>query len=521
MHKEIGSNFWFSPEEADATAAVTSPLTPEVFGYHGTDFVFLSTGRSAISFVIKTIEERNPAVKKIVCVPSFSCHTVYEPFISAGYKVVPMPMDRNMRSAGYEIEKSVIESGAGIVLLHRYFGFDTLPGIEATIDRLRHGGVVIIEDCTQSLYSDFAPINGDYHIASIRKWCGVPDGGFAVCAEGIFNDKPLESDLYLESLKREASELKYRYMVDSVGEKQVFLDRYGKAEAALDAQTAYFRISPLSERIQTGLNVDEVRVARRDNYTRLLAGLNGIEGVTPVFSELGDDVTPLYFPVYCDDRLNIQLLLRNHDIYAPIIWPKNTICPTVCAETEYAYDHMLCIPIDQRYDCDDIDRIIKVLKDALLWTGWMTWEEIEPFKQQIVDWEEEVIVRWHYPDIELPRSFSEERVARLGEYLDSGNTFFWGAVKGGSLVGYYWAYISDFLFERTWNERSSYIREDMRGRGLGLKSKVAALEMARSKCCVKAKTMYAPFNGAQKRLFETLGYYVSRVEVVKKLDSDE
>lgn len=33
-----------------------------------------------------------------------------------------------------------------------------------------------------------------------------------------------------------------------------------------------------------------------------------------------------------------------------------------------------------------------------LWTGWMTWEQIEPYKEQIIDMEYDSMVTWHYPD---------------------------------------------------------------------------------------------------------------------------
>ena len=152
-----------------------------------------------------------------------------------------------------------------------------------------------------------------------------------------------------------------------------------------------------------------------------------------------------------------------------------------------------------------------------MWLGWMTWEQILPFKEQIIDWELEVMVKYHYPDKSIPREYPESRVNNLKDYIESGNTFFWGAIENGKLLGYYWGYVSDFLYERTWHSRSSYISEEARGKGLGLMSKEMALEKAKELNCVKFVAMYASFNTTNKHIYEKLGFSVSRIEVMKKI----
>ena len=58
--------------------------TPNIFNCKGEDYVWLSTCRSAIKLVIETIEKRNNQINKVVCLPAFTCNTVFEPFIHAG-----------------------------------------------------------------------------------------------------------------------------------------------------------------------------------------------------------------------------------------------------------------------------------------------------------------------------------------------------------------------------------------------------------------------------------------------------
>ena len=516
MLKEIGSNFWISPEDKQFNSQVTvfSPLN---LGFIGSDYALLSTGRSATALVIKDIEQKHQDIKKTVCLPSFTCDTVYEPFLKAGYKVVTLPIRKNLSCDKQYMLSIIRDADPGIVLFHRYFGFNTIDGVEYIVDELRNEGIVTIEDCTQSMYSGFKPLNSDYTVGSIRKWCGVPDGGFAICLEGKFKDKPQHHDSKLEAIKCEAADLKYAYMVDNQGEKEKFLQKYREAEEILDSQSKFYTIAPTSMAVQSNLDIESMKAARRQNYELLLKGLKGVEGIEPIFPELKDDVVPLYFPMYCRDRASLQKLLVANSIYAPVIWPKGDNCPDICVEAGYAYGHALCIPIDQRYSKDDMQRIIKVIRDSSLWTGWMTWDEILPYKEQIIDWEMEVTIKYHYPDRTIPREFFEGKVNALESYLKSGNTFFWGATSNGELLGYYWGYIADFLFEKTWYERSSYMSENSRGLGLGMKAKLAALDMAKEKGCVKSESMYAPFNEAQAHIYDKLGFHVSRIEVVKKI----
>lgn len=515
MKTEIGSNFWLSQEEIEEK--VKKDITPSIFGCNGSDFVWLSTGRSAISFVIKSIEERNPNITKRVCLPAFTCHTVFEPFLNAGYEVFTLPVNIHLKTNPEDIIKCVEDYKPGVILFHKYFGFDTLPGINDVITLIREKGIIVIEDTTQSMYSDIDRLDADYFVGSIRKWCGVPDGGFAVCKNGILNSKPYESDTTLESQKLEASILKYKYIEEGIGEKAKFLKMYRDAETTLGTQESFFKISPVSYIIQSNLDVNTIVQKRRENYIRLSKNLNGLVGIDPIFKSLKDGQTPLFLPILCKDRDSIQQILAQNNIYAPVVWPKDEKCPDICNDADYIYNHILCLPIDQRYDCDDMDRIADILKDNCIWAGWMNWKQIEPYIEEITDWEQEVIIKYHYPDRDIPRSFSKERVLKLEQYLETEETFFWGAKYQDKLLGYYWGYISEFLFEKTWNARSSFLTEEARGKGLGYLAKVMALEKAYETGCKKAKSMYAPFNKTQQHIYNKLGYDISRIEVTKKL----
>lgn len=150
-------------------------------------------------------------------------------------------------------------------------------------------------------------------------------------------------------------------------------------------------------------------------------------------------------------------------------------------------------------------------------TGWMTWEEIQPYKEQLIDMELELMIRYHYPDWDIPRSYPEQKVGELEQRLRDGNTFFWGAVSQGILVGYYWAYTAPFINKKRWHLRSVMVRKEYQGMGLGETAIREGLQKAKSVGCDDAVTEYVPDNGNAARIYEKAGYEIARIEVVKKL----
>lgn len=361
MKKEIGSYFWLKPE--DLKNRSEQFMTPEIFGCKGSDFVWLSTGRSAIALTIQTIERRNPNIKRRVCLPSFTCHTVIEPFLKTGYEIIPIPVDRDLHISSEILIKYTEGYHPGVIILHRYFGFDTLDMIDYAIHEIRKKGIIVIEDITQCLYSNIPRLKADYYIGSIRKWCSVPDGAFAVCSSDKFVSKPNKSDTLLERQKIEASLLKHKYIEEGSGDKTTFLQKYTEAENTITTQNEIYKISPLSYQMQSNLDVDSLSQKRRHNYRLLLNEIKYNRTVTPIFNYIDDNITPLYFPIYCNNREEFRNNLIRHDIYAPIVWPKSKNLPNVDKMTNYIYDHILCLPIDQRYGHEEMTYIASVIKD--------------------------------------------------------------------------------------------------------------------------------------------------------------
>ena len=72
---------------------------------------------------------------------------------------------------------------------------------------------------------------------------------------------------------------------------------------------------------------------------------------------------PLYFTIYVQDRPALQRVLAQEAIYAPVIWPVEDERVLIDNDVKYIYDHLLAIPCDQRYDTEDMQRIVTIINN--------------------------------------------------------------------------------------------------------------------------------------------------------------
>lgn len=359
MQKEIGSIWDLNP---DVHIADSLKIELGHYGIMGTDSVLLSTGRSSLNFVLDAIEERGEALNKRAFIPAFTCDTVINPFLRHGYELFTYPID-NMLIADINVFRNmVLKSGATVCLVHRYFGFDTLPDFKSVVAELSGKGIIFIEDCTQSLYGDFEDLSADYIIGSLRKWAALPDGGYAVCRYGKFSNKPQNYNLDLKKAKLDAYHLKYLYLYKNKGDVQGYQQMARYAEAILDSAKNYYMISPESEYIQSHLDLNELKRKRRSNYEYLYEKLCDFKDIQVLTPKLCDADVPFYLAVVTNNREKLQQYLVKNYIFASVIWSKSNLLSEIYHEVQYIYDNILCFPIDQRYDIDDMERMTACLK---------------------------------------------------------------------------------------------------------------------------------------------------------------
>lgn len=362
MLKEIGSTFWLDPNINYDCNEKKIDIKIKNFS----DIVFLSSGRAAQNIVLDMIEQKNPKIKKNALIPAFTCVTVIEPFKKHNYKIFTYNIDNTLKTNIEEIKRLIIKNQIKVVLFHRYFGFDTCKNWDLLINYFKDKDVIFIEDKTQCIYSEFKELETDYVIGSLRKWDAIPDGGIALCREGKFYNKPKKFNLKMVNTKLKASYMKYNYIVKNEGKKEEFRELYEKAAELLYAENEYFCMSPISMAIYNTLNIDFLKMRRKKNYETLYQGIVNLKKIRILTPKLTKEDVPLYLALYIENREKLQKYLAEQKIYAPIIWPFEDKILMVEKSTMDIYNNILCIPIDQRYDVEDMKRILKCIEDYLL-----------------------------------------------------------------------------------------------------------------------------------------------------------
>lgn len=121
-------------------------------------------------------------------------------------------------------------------------------------------------------------------------------------------------------------------------------------------------MSNLSKSILTNEDFER-NIARRDtNFRFLQANIKNSTKVTKVYDTIpSNTLAPLYFPLYVENREQLQKELAANHIYAPILWGIETDSVRINKTIDYIYSHILVIPIDQRYDESDMAVIAELI----------------------------------------------------------------------------------------------------------------------------------------------------------------
>jgi len=306
------------------------------------------SGRTAIESVLKEI----PYAKKAL-LPSYCCESMIIPFQKAGIAVsfYDVWYENGLR---YNLDDT---ADVDILLWCNFFGFQNImPDLIA----FKECGGIIIEDITHSFLSEQQyHKQSDYLVASLRKWMPIFCGGYCAAINGQLQYIPVTepSDNFIR-IKQQAMKLKAEYLVDHDElKKHKFLQMFGESNKWLAENYSGLAIDPWSREYLSTVDIQRQREVRRSNAHVLYDGLK--DKAQFMFPEKSMDC-PLFVPILLHkDRDKIRRVLTENSIYCPIHWPK----PQSCESNLYGME--LSLICDQRYNEEDMMRVVKVLKELL------------------------------------------------------------------------------------------------------------------------------------------------------------
>lgn len=220
---------------------------------------------------------------------------------------------------------------------------------------------VLIEDVTHNLLA-YRNTEAQYCFGSLRKQLPLPVGGFIYDATASFKNQVLVTPFAEEiaQQKHTAMQLKSNYLKGENIDKPAFRKLFIDAEKAFESENTNSAlpqfVSELLEDItaeqlikRTFSNIQHFKTLWGDNAkVKLLSSKNNNEMGLVLLCE----TQPLR------DGLKLALIKKN--IYPAILWPHQKNEPDIAFE-----NRMLFVHADFRYTFDDMDYIIKTIKNYI------------------------------------------------------------------------------------------------------------------------------------------------------------
>ena len=348
--REIGSEFWLEREPAAVSQR---------------DGCYVLSGRTAIDLIIQDIA-KTQAVRSVY-MPAWGCDSMIAPFQERGIDVRFYDVEQNAdNDKSVKSGKSVVNyktntdctDETDVFYVTNYFGYENTLDVDV-IRQFKAKGTIILYDRTHSFLMEKDPYLevADYSFASIRKWMGVISGAVV---DGV-KDYQLKPYPYLEC-KEQAMRMKKAFIEgDTSIDKQTFLSLYGEFGHHLAEDYQNYEMDDLSYALYKSEDLASMRHKRRENAKYLHEHLKGVR----FMGEFTDKAVPLFVPVFFDSseqRNAVRKKLIEAQIYCPIHWPKPAMIPADF-EVNKIYDTELSLICDQRYNLDDMDRLVTLINN--------------------------------------------------------------------------------------------------------------------------------------------------------------
>lgn len=362
MHEveEIGSEFDLFP------GSLSLPVSFNLADFLGLEqdrFILVKGGRTALQYYLRYLA---PVPKGSFLLPAYLCQAILDPFEFEGAKYIFYRVKENLEVDLADLRSKMNSETRGILIIH-YFGFSQSQEVMDFLKKQKNCGVEIIEDLTQSFFSQGGSIGtvGDYALASFRKFIPIPDGGILYSSRKKIPKFKLSHGYDEYFAKRIIGQLwKHRYLQrGEVGSKK-FLTFFRQGEKFYDSCREIKAMTEFSQLLLSRIKVESIVAARRNNFLALLKGLGSLKGLKPLYNQLPPGVCPLGFPILVKNgRDNLREFLTNQEIFCPVHWPlPEVVDPALFGEEHRLANRMLTLPCDQRYNNLHMNKIIKTIK---------------------------------------------------------------------------------------------------------------------------------------------------------------
>lgn len=293
------------------------------------DGIYLNICRSALRYLIRALK-----IKKIY-VPIYTCNVVHDAILQEKCKI-------ELYSLNDDFLPNKDFPKYDFILYNNYFGV-----LGNNVRALSNIYPNLIVDNAQAFYSQ-PPCRAA--IYSPRKFFGLPDGG-------ILRGKDIPN-LNLEEghSSNVCSHLLKRIDYGAQAAYKDFTDN----DRALENYSLQ-SMSNLTKSLMGNIDYEHAALTRKKNFETLH---HNLKSIFP-FAFATDDV-PMVYPLMLKNGIEVRNKLISNNIFVARYWP-NVLDSCTEKNLEYQFvNQILPLPIDQRYDENDMKRIIRIINETLI-----------------------------------------------------------------------------------------------------------------------------------------------------------
>ncbi len=311
---------------------------------------FYSSGRAALYHIINLSKQLG---KGKILLPSYLCESIVEVVkrSSTPYEFYTLNQDLTVN---VDSLKEIFDDNCSILIINYFGGIDVQIEIQK-VKNINSRGFIILDN-VQALFSMFEPLDVDFMFTSFRKQLPVPDGAWVISKhDDLYQCDELNT---FAQYKLAGGLLKNFQRFDSVSD-QVYLKLLEKGETSI-SDNLNAKISEITINILGSLDFDSIRQKRTANANYIIDALKK-RGLKPILN-FHNNMVPLFIPMVFKNRDTIRRKLREHNIFCPVHWPRLN---EIATKSNKLYDNELSLVIDQRYDKNDLSKIISIIEDCI------------------------------------------------------------------------------------------------------------------------------------------------------------
>lgn len=293
----------------------------------------LNTGRNALEYILLAQD-----IQKIY-LPFYICGCVLEPLHKHGINYQFYHVDEN-----FEIIDDLNVQSCEKILYVNYFALKD-KYIEVLVERF--GVDKLIIDNTQAFYS--TPMKGVDTFYSPRKFFGVPGGGY------LYSTKILDEILEIDDIQDKLTHLTGRIEKSASD----YYASYRNYEKSLNGQNIK-QMSIFTKRILESIDYEDIAKKRRNNFEMIHCFLKDQNNLN-----LDLNSVPFTYPLLIEDGKYLKQKLIEHKIYIPTYWYEVLEQNGANEVEKRLVENIVCIPIDQRLDENDIRYVINIIRQFI------------------------------------------------------------------------------------------------------------------------------------------------------------